>query len=266
MFTCPVCKNLLIINNKTYTCQNNHSFDLAKEGYVNLLMSQKSSKKRHGDDSLMVNARRNFLNKGYYSSLCEKVVDTVNLHTKSGLVVVDAGCGEGYYSLAVKEKTNCVLFGIDISKQAAAACAKLIKGGKIAVASIFSLPFQDSSTDIVLNMFAPSCASEFSRVLKQNGILIRVFNEKKHLIELKESIYNTAYENEIDSLEVVGFNLIDTFEVDNKLEIKNNEDIMNLFKMTPYYYKTSREDQLKLEKIQKLDLSTHFRIAVYQKK
>ena len=78
MLKCPKCDKKLNIVDKSYRCENGHSYDIAKKGYVNLLMSQQSSQKRHGDDKLMVRSRRDFLEKGYYSDLCDEICSVIN--------------------------------------------------------------------------------------------------------------------------------------------------------------------------------------------
>ena len=98
---CPVCCNELEIHGKTYKCQNNHSFDISKYSVVNLSLNNKSSKKRHGDDKLMVLARKNFLDKGFYQPIQKAVESLAFKHCKNANVFVDAGCGEGYYTNAI---------------------------------------------------------------------------------------------------------------------------------------------------------------------
>ena len=95
-FICPVCKAPLNREANTYRCSGNHCFDVSKYGYVNLLMSQQSSKKRHGDDSLMVVARRSFLQKGYYKPLRDALCECVKSNVSGCSVIADIGCGEGY--------------------------------------------------------------------------------------------------------------------------------------------------------------------------
>ena len=117
-FICPVCKTELIKSEKSYVCSGRHNFDISKDGYVNLLMSQQSSLKRHGDDKVMVRARRDFLSQGHYDTLRDAICDTVKTYSQDNGVIVDVGCGEGYYSQAVSQNFNCIFCGVDISKDA----------------------------------------------------------------------------------------------------------------------------------------------------
>lgn len=270
LFNCPVCKQQLTDYGKLYRCTNNHCFDKSKFGYVNLLQSQKSSAKRHGDDRLMVRARKDFLSKGYYSFLCQRLAEICTELLPDSSVILDAGCGECYYSAGIRdyaiEQNKCFVFaGIDISKDALEYASKRKSGVTTAVASVFDLPMPDESCDAVLNVFSPEAFDEFARVLKKDGYLFRVIPLENHLIELKEKIYEKAYLNEVAGEMINGFSLIKEEKLCQKIELTESEDIINLFKMTPYYYKTGIEDQQKLFDIDYLSIRAEFKIRIYRK-
>ena len=259
------------VDGKCLVCEKNHSFDIAKSGYVNLLMSQQIKDKRHGDDRLMVNSRRDFLNKGYYNPLLEKLLPTVARYAKDGCKILDAGCGECWYTANIYEhlERNHIrpeLFGVDISKDALAAGAKRNHDIELAVASVFHIPVGDGACDILLSVFAPFCHEEFVRILKAGGILIRVIPLEKHLLSLKTAVYDRVYENKPESLELEGFELLETQEVKGSIHLENNEDIRHVFTMTPYYYKTSAKDQQKLAALPELDTEIEFGIFTYRKR
>lgn len=269
-FICPVCKEQLCDCEASYKCKNNHCFDKSKFGYVNLLRSNQSSAKRHGDDRMMVRARRDFLDRGYYGFLKDKLCDMCNEVLPEASLILDAGCGECYYSSAIEKaltaygKTSKV-FGVDISKDALEFASKRKSGVTTAVASVFNMPFADEAFDAVLNIFSPEAFEEFGRVLKNGGVLIRVIPLENHLLELKERIYEKAYLNEVPSRNINDFELINEISLQEKLEISTNEDLINLFKMTPYYYKTGRDDQLKIQTVDSMNLTAQFCIRVYRK-
>lgn len=268
-FICPVCSAELDENEKLYKCPNGHCFDKSKFGYVNLLQSQKSSAKRHGDDRLMVRARRDFLDSGCYSFLREGLFDVCNTYLPNGGNFLDAGCGECWYSAGLRQfyadaDKEIFIAGVDISKDALEFASKRKAGIPLAVASLFDLPFADEKFDAVLNIFSPEADKEFCRVLKKGGYLIRIIPLEKHLFGLKAAIYEKPYLNDIPAVETDGFTCVETRQLKSELKI-NNETVQNLFKMTPYYYKTGIEDQQKIEGLDYLETQAEFEIRVYRK-
>ncbi len=262
MFICPKCKNPLFLNEKSYKCQDGHCYDIAKKGYVNLLMSQVSSARHHGDDKLMARARADFLSKGFYRPLAEAICDEV-----SGDSLADIGCGECYYLSFIKDKfPDLLCCGIDISKEILEVAGARTKprGIKTAVASGANLPLESNSFDALLSVFAPITEGEFLRVLKQTGILIRVTPAHDHLFELKAAVYENPLYNDDLSLELSGFDIVKTKSVNYTFQCKK-QDAKNLFTMTPYYYKTSPEDIKKLDDIEALKITADFNVTVYKK-
>ncbi len=270
-FICPVCGKPLCEAEKLYRCENGHSFDKSKFGYVNLLMKQTSSAKRHGDDRIMVRARRDFLSNGYYGFLRDELCKISKEYFENGSFILDAGCGECWYSEGIlvylgEQGISAEFAGIDISKDALEFASKRKSGIKTAVASLFSIPLADGSCDGVLNIFSPEAFSEFRRVLKKGGILIRVIPLEKHLLNLKAAIYEKPYLNTVPDEKSDGFEQIDYKELKRVITLKSHDDIMNLFRMTPYYYKTGKEDQQKLENIESFETQAEFGIRIYRRK
>ena len=263
-FICPVCKKPLVKNEKNYICENGHNFDIAKSGYVNLVTG--SSRKNHGDNRLMTDSRREFLSKGYYEPLRRALCDTVQKYAAQKGNVLDCGCGEGYYTKAVADVLPLSsVFGTDISKDELTVAAKRAKNVDFAVASSFSLPFADSSIDILLEIFSPYCGAEFKRVLKKDAAFIMVIPLENHLWELKCAAYDTPYKNEVSDTYLDGFDFTDRIDVKYKFDLNSGEDISSLFKMTPYYYKTGVKEQKRVEELEKLSVSAEFGILVYRK-
>lgn len=269
-FICPVCKNVLFEEERLYRCEEGHCFDKSKFGYVNLLQSQKSSAKRHGDDRLMVRARRDFLDAGCYGYLRDALCEVCEKYLPEGGNVLDAGCGECYYSAGLKnyytqKGKELLVSGVDISKDALEYASKRKSGIPLAVASLFDLPYADGSFDAVLNIFSPEADNEFYRVLKTGGYLIRIIPLEKHLLGLKSAIYDKPYLNEVPDTELEGFECIKTTQQKMLLQLNSNETIQNLFKMTPYYYKTGVDDQQKIDNLDYLETQAEFEIRVYRK-
>ena len=268
-FICPVCRSGLSKNEKTYTCDNGHSFDIAKSGYVNLLMLSGKGK-QHGDDREMIRARSDFLNRGFYDKLSLEICKCAGRHCDENVFVIDAGCGECKYTADVCDYLEmlgkqCTVSGIDISKDALSAAKQRSKKLHLAVASSSAMPVGDAVSDILINIFSPFCGEEFRRVLKSGGVVIRAYPLARHLWELKELIYDTPYENPEPDMTEQGFEIIERISVKYKMELSSNSDVKSLFKMTPYYYRTGEDDKAKLEKTKSLICSAEFGIVVYKK-
>ncbi|MBQ9139823.1 MAG: methyltransferase domain-containing protein [Ruminococcus sp.] len=269
IFICHVCGEKLDISGISYMCPHRHTFDMAKSGYVNLLPTNNSGS-IHGDNKLMLRARREFLEKGYYKPLLDAVCRTTVKYAENGCVFLDAGCGEGYYTTAVKaifDKSDIAadMYGIDISKDAVDMAAKRKSGVSFAAASVFHIPVMAESCDILLTMFAPYCGEEYSRVLKSDGIMIMAIPSKNHLWELKCQIYDTPYKNEVKPYGLDGFEFIGSEKVTFDMKIPENSDILSLFSMTPYYYKTGKTEQQRLSCLNYLETQADFELLTYKK-
>lgn len=266
-FICPICKEELVRKEHSCICKNNHCYDISRKGTINLLRSQKSS---HGDDKLMVNARKSFLDKGYYTPLLNSLKNQVLSAAENNCTILDCGCGECWYTANIYEhllqnNINSDFFGIDVSKEAVFAGAARNKELKLAVGTVFEIPLADKSCDIVISLFAPFSRDEYIRVLKDSGYFITAFPMENHLWELKKAVYDIPYKNEVNDMHIEGFELIKNEIVHTDIDLCTNEDIISLFSMTPYYYKTSRNDKEKLNSLNSLTTQIHFCAATYRK-
>ena len=265
-FCCPVCGEHLADDGKTRYCRRGHRFDKARGGYVNLLCSQASKVKRHGDDKRMLLSRRAFLDSGAYAPLCDLLCCSAAREIGENGVVLDAGCGEGYYTAALQRSLpRAALLGIDISKDAVHMTSSRVKEAELAVASLFSLPLQDGSCDGIISVFAPCADAEFARVLKKGGVLIRVIPTERHLYGLKAAIYKEPRLNKPEKTEVAGFALCHRQEIGWTLQLETPDRIRCLFEMTPYFYKTGKEDQERLLSRNSLETEVAFAIVTYKK-
>lgn len=263
---CPVCGGRLNIREREARCGRGHSFDRAKQGYINLLMKQTPKSKRHGDDSLMVRARRDFLTKGYYKPLGDLVSEKVRECTPEGGVIADIGCGEGYYTNIISGKNeNSDFICVDISKDAAKLMAAQSFPHTTIVASAYALPIADGAADTLVNIFAPLASEEFWRVLKPEGAMVLVVPDENHLFTLKSKIYDRPYKNPPVKTELTGFELKDDESLNYNIHLSCQEDIDTLFKMTPYYYKTGERDQQKIRAVSELTTEVSFRVLTYKK-
>lgn len=254
---CPICKSKLVLANNTYECENHHSFDLSKNGYVNLYVSNQS--KIHGDNKEMVQARISFLEKNYYKSLLSAI--NIELNKLEINTLIDLACGEGYYT---RNFLCDDILGIDLSKDAINYACKKDKKNKYCIASIFDLPIENSSIDCITTLFAPMSVHEIERILNENGHFFAVYPGKNHLYELKETLYSEPYQNDPLLIDT-NLTLIDEMIVHDKITLTSNDDIQHLFMMTPYYYKTSIDDKKKIDNCESLDLTLEFIIKHYKK-
>ena len=256
MLKCPICNEELIREEKRVVCKNNHSFDMAKQGYVNLSRKQK---KDQGDNAQMVQARTDFLSQGYYDFLLEKLKSIVAEQAPS--VYVDMGCGQGYYTKQLAQYANHS-FGIDASKAAVSYAARQDKKTQYVVGNLFHIPLEDNSVDCLSSIFVPLAKEEASRLLHTNGLWITVEPGPRHCWQLKEQLYDVVKENPIKERDW------DDFVLENEIVLsqkKRVEDLMALLDMTPYKYKSSLEKQKELEKIEALDVEFEFIIRCWRK-
>ena len=269
MYICPKCSLPLQRSLNTFSCPQKHSYDVAKSGYVNLIIGSKGGV--HGDDKEMIDARRSFLSLGHYSPISDKVSEILIKSSRGKeIMILDAGCGEGYYSSKIdqilkKEGFLTDFYGIDVSKDAILSASKLYKELNLSVASVNALPFPNEVFDAVISLFAPLCESEFHRVLKPGGILITVSPSENHLYGLKEKIYDTPYKNPPSTFIPTMLQKTACETKEWCMDLSRQEDITNLFKMTPYYHKSSRQDVEKAFSLTTLSTVIGFDFIVYKK-
>lgn len=260
MLICTKCAKPLHRNENAYRCENGHSFDIARRGYVNLNLN---NRRRTGDEKEMIQGRRSFLEKGYYALFRTRFCEL--LDTYNAVNICDAGCGEGYYTNAFMKEGRQV-FGFDLSKHGCDLACRAKNGVFYGVASVFNLPLSDASMDAVLSIFAPFDAKEMHRVLKPGAVFIKASPAPRHLMGMKDVLYEEVYENEAPDTVLDGFELISSEIVSGMANLDCQEDIWNLFTMTPYYHKTPYLGKEKLKSLDKLDTEIGFVIQVYQKR
>lgn len=268
LFVCPKCKKELFPNEgkTSFVCESGHTYDVARQGYVNLYLGHTGS---GGDDREMCLARHRFHGGDYYRSLADALsalCRAFGLHT-----LLDAGCGEGYYLRRLREDIPGMrLAGLDLAKEAVLLAAREEKTVEperriaYAVAGIFAMPVADGAFDGVLSVFAPVPDAEARRVLKDGGMLIVVSPDKEHLEGLKRLLYDEYRENAAEKREFEGFRLEREVSCRDRITVRG-DDVRSLFHMTPYYWKTSPEDAKKLANVGALETDIAFWIRAYRK-
>lgn len=272
ILACSVCGAPLARADKTYRCANNHAFDIAREGYVNLLLAQQKKTSDPGDNKDMVASRSAFLDAGHYDPLSDalnqRIAALVERASDPPLQLLDAGCGEGFYLRRLAAhlqpiSTEHQLWGIDISRGAVRAAARRDKKSQFAVASTYRLPVLDACLHAVCRIFAPGDRAELHRVLHPTGLLLTITPGPLHLNELKALCYETPRPHESEEVPA-GFARIDQQQIGYWLHL-DNAAIGHLLRMTPYYWHLSPETQARVLALDALRLQTDFMLAVYQK-
>ena len=279
---CPVCRNPLLNSADGYQCSNNHTFDAAREGYVNLLLAHKKNSKEPGDGKEMILSRRRFLDLGLYDGISDGINEAVagNLPgpgSERDFNILDAGCGEGFYLKRLKEflaqrpgtPITVEYYGVDISKFAVRRAAQRDKTMDWFVASIIDLPFAQSSLDVVLNVFSPADFPEFSRVLTETGGLLIVSPGPRHLNGLREIIYPNAREHAPSTISEEAkqhFSLSRETRVNYQLELTSREAIMDLLSMTPYFWNIDLKTKARVEALDRLALDVDVEIRAFKKR
>ena len=254
---------------RSLVCAQNHTFDIAKQGYINLLPVQQKKSLAPGDNKEMVLARKKFLGLGYYQPLVNTLVESCTQHlntvhrnkqTETAPVILDAGCGEGYYTVKLHnalaiQYPDLTTYGFDIAKPAVIEAAKRNKFLSCFVSTIKAIPIATQSCDLIISVFSPMQPSQFQRLLKPSGSLMILCAGKNHLHQLKSLLYdNTSEYNEDKFLAQMDshFTLSKRIPIQQAMEMKSNHDILSLLAMTPHFWRTSPEAKKQLDCIQQL--------------
>lgn len=270
LFCCPICAAALERTGKTYRCPSGHSYDVAREGYVHLLPANKKHSANPGDDRDMTAARTRFLDGGWYSPLRDALCRLALAYTGDSAAVLDAGCGEGYYTNGIFQAFHNAgksfsLAGVDLSKAALKKAARRTPEAEFAVASVYHLPAADGSVSLLTDCFAPLALDEYRRVLKPGGVFLYVVPAAGHLMELKAVLYDRPYPNPEQAVPYEGFDYLDIVPVETVMPLDHGP-LMDLFRMTPYAWKTPRAGVERLTALTALDVTASFRIHAFRKR
>ena len=270
---CPLDGAPLHRNGSAWRCAAGHCFDIASQGYANLLPVQKKRSLDPGDSKEMVAARRRFLNAGHYQPVAEAVSRAVLADWPAGdtLACLDAGCGEGYYlrqlaSAAANVGKTLALLGLDISKWAVLSAAKQDKGPNWVVGSNANLPVLPGTLDRVLCLFGFPVYGEFARVLKPGGVLLQVDTGPEHLRQLREIIYPSLKpERPAETTPPPGFEHLASDSLRYTLDLHGAEPIADLLAMTPHLYRASAEGRARAAALTALSLTIDVRLNRFRR-
>ena len=273
LFRCPLCGDGLVREEHRAVCGKGHSFDVARQGYVHPLPVNKMHSKLPGDSREMVEGRRRFLEAGYYApfrqELCRLAAacaSQLGSPAGEGLLLCDAGCGEGYYTAGLHEALpQAQVCGFDISKLAVKAAAGKYKSVEFGVASSFAIPLGKASVHLLTDVFSPLAAEEFARVVKPGGFFLYAVPGERHLYGLKELLYENPYENPHRETEYPGFRFVGRTAVRGEIRVPDSQTAVDLFTMTPYYWKTGPQAAQRLETVEGFSTEIGFDFLLYQR-
>ena len=261
---CPVCGEKLNKVDRAWLCPNRHSFDIARQGYVNLLTVQQKHSLNPGDTREQVLSRRSFLEAGYYAPILETLTETAKELGITG-PILDVGCGEGYYSARLARTLDAELVGLDISKEAVRCAAAKYKGPTWLTATAAHIPVEKGSAQLVTSLFALTLPEEFSRVLRDEGYYFQVLACQDHLLGLKSVIYPELNLKEKDSVpELPGFALVKSVPIRFSFTVED-EQIRNLFSMTPHVFRIGKAGAERLRQTQVLSDTASCVLNVYRR-
>ncbi|OUS27853.1 hypothetical protein A9Q99_13905 [Gammaproteobacteria bacterium 45_16_T64] len=247
---------------RSLACEQKHSFDIAKQGYVNLLPVQQKKSQHPGDSKEMVLARKQFLGLGYYQPLVDALVSSTQQHLSSitSPVILDAGCGEGYYTdnlhrALAESNDELTAYGFDIAKPAVLEAAKRNRSICFFVSTIKAVPIAPHSCDVIISIFSPINTEQFQHMLKPGGKLIVLCAGKNHLHQLKSLLYTSTADYDDDKFLAPldsHFTLSERSSIQHTMNLTSQHDIMSLLAMTPHFWRASPEAKQQLETINQL--------------
>ena len=261
---CPVCGEQLNLSGKQYLCPNRHSFDVARQGYVNLLTVQQKHSLNPGDTREQVLSRREFLEAGFYAPIAETLIAEAKALGITGQIL-DVGCGEGYYSARLADALEAPLTGLDISKEAVRCAAAKYKGKQWLCATAAHIPVADGSVSLLTSLFALTLPQEFARVLQEGGYYFQVLAAEDHLLGLKGIIYDQLNFKEKNTVpELPGFALRKSVPIRFSFTVEGQQ-IQNLFSMTPHVFRIGKAGAERLQKTEVLTDTASCVLNVYRR-
>ena len=230
---CPICAAPLRQTDKTFRCEAGHSFDMARQGYVNLLPVQNKRSLNPGDTREQVLSRRAFLEAGFYAPIAEALCSAAKELNCAG-PILDVGCGEGWYSAQLSDALNAPLVGLDISKEAVRCAAAKYKNAQWICGSAARLPVESGSVGLITSLFALTIPEEFKRVLRSDGYYFQVLAQEDHLLGLKSIIYPKLLHKEKNTTpDLPGFTLVRQIPIRFTFTVEGAQ-VQNLLSMTAH--------------------------------
>lgn len=274
VLACPVCGSALTLDAARAACASNHTFDRARNGYLNLLLSNKKQSAEPGDSLAMLQSRRAFLERGYYDQMAAAAITAVGdclAQIAPSAVephIADLGCGEGFFTARMSAALiGPVYYGVDISRPGVKMAASHGRAINWVVASLHRSPFLPISLAVALSVFAPIDAVDVRRVIRDDGALITVTPGPDHLDALRSIIYTAVKPHTETPALMAGdtrFTHASSTRVRYPMAIESQAEIMHLLAMTPYYWHISRQTRAAIEALPRLDLTVDAYVNVFR--
>ena len=270
---CPVCHAQLVLESRTAACGQGHSFDVARQGYVNLLLPDKRRSLEPGDSPDMMRSRRAFLRAGFYDQVASAAGAALAeaIAGREQARVADLGCGEGFFLSQVKGALpggdsglhDC--YGVDISRTGIRLATDYDRAVTWIVASIHNSPFLPQSLDAILSMWAPVAQDDLRRIVREDGCVVTVTSGPDHLDALRALIYASVEPHAAAPLAgSPHFERSGSSRVRYPIALRSREQIMHLLAMTPYYWNISLETKARVEAVSELELTVDAQIEVFR--
>ncbi|WP_332238343.1 putative RNA methyltransferase [Sporolactobacillus sp. KGMB 08714] len=273
IFKCPVCgSSMKVFESKSLICSNRHTFDFTKQGYVNLMTHSLKTKY----DKELFEARRKLIEKeGFFGPLEQSIAETIKkqLRSKKGTTfILDTGCGEGSHlynicdSICTDLNSQIAGVGIDISKEGISIAAKNYAGKVWAVADLANVPFKDKQFDVILNILSPANYGEFNRLLKADGLLIKVIPESDYLKELREVVFDEPAKQSYSNANTrerfkENFQVVSTSRL-HYSRILEKPSIQSLIRMTPLTWSMTQEKVKSFSEMESMKITIDLDILV----
>ena len=274
VLACPVCGGGLTVGTREAACPNAHSFDRARSGYLNLLLSNQKQSAEPGDSARMLRSRRGFLQAGFYDPMATAANAAVAeiVAGRTGIHLADLGCGEGFFTARLHgalatASPACVCYGVDISRPGIRMATTYDRGINWVVASLHRSPFLPRSVDVALSMFAPIDTADVRRVVRDDGALVTVTPGPDHLDALRSVIYTAVKPHPPTPALMAGDTLFEqtvSTRVRYPIVVDTTAQIMNLLAMTPYYWNINQATKARIEALPRLELTVEVYVSVFR--
>jgi 23S rRNA (guanine745-N1)-methyltransferase len=230
---------------RRWTCRDEHSFDVARDGYVNLLVAGQRRSREPGDSREMISARRRFLSTGAFDQLSDVLAELVRREAPT--TVLDVGCGEGQHTRRLVAPT---VLGIDVAKPAVALAARAHREGSYAVASASDVPLEPAAADVAVSVFGPLFPGELARVVRPGGTVVVAHPGPTHLESLRALVYAEPRPHEVKEPLRSGtewFEQVESTSLTFPIDVLDVERLYDLFAMTPYRWHAPLDIRARLE-------------------